>query len=671
MKLKPTFIDVETFWSKTHSLSKMSPLEYVMHPDTEIQMFACKFGRKANTDVLIGEGTIRTAVSKIDWSDKFVIAHNMSGFDALVLAWRLGIRPAMWGCTLAMARPIHAKTTGLSLAKLVQHHGIGTKNQQALIDTCGKRLADFTADELRRMETYNGDDTDQCAELFYKLVPHYTTAELWHIDAKIRALVEPKFELDMPLLRETLAQERLSKHEDLMELADLMEVDGVDEEARAEAVRAQLASSAKFAELLTSLGAEVPMKESTAVAGKMIPAVSKTDEGMKELLDSPSHLVAAAARGRLAVKSTILETRLEAFIQAGEVTGGKWPVTAHYCGADTTGRPSGWLYNPLNLPRVNPKAPKRADALRNSIRAPKDHVVVVSDSSGIELRFNHFLWMVPYSTQLWSQKADADLYRASAARMYSVPPEEVSGDQRQFHKVLNLACGYGMGPPKFRTTARNAPGGKDIPVLVRMPDGSEVEVYGDAKISEVLARTDVELVFDEAREGVYGWRKVNKEIVDGWQRCGEVLEYIAGGREVEIDPWGLFVTCAEGIRMPSGRLIRYPDLRLERDEKTGKPQWVYGQGRHMARLYGGKVDENLVQAGARDVIYDIALEVYRASGFRYSHEVYDELAYVVPKSVAEDFLKLLQDEMRKPTKWFPALIKWSEGDIAECYGAAK
>lgn len=71
------------------------------------------------------------------------------------------------------------------------------------------------------------------------------------------------------------------------------------------------------------------------------------------------------------------------------------------------------------------------------------------------------------------------------------------------------------------------------------------------------------------------------------------------------------------------------------------------------------------------MIYDIALNVFKASGFRYSNEVYDELVYVVPETVAEDFLALLQAEMRKPTRWFPSLIKWSEGDIATCYGDAK
>ena len=34
--MKICTVDLETYWSVTHSLSKMSPIAYCMHPDTEI-----------------------------------------------------------------------------------------------------------------------------------------------------------------------------------------------------------------------------------------------------------------------------------------------------------------------------------------------------------------------------------------------------------------------------------------------------------------------------------------------------------------------------------------------------------------------------------------------------------------------------------------------------------
>ena len=120
--ITPIFIDFETYWSKTHSLSVMSPMAYVMHPDTQLISMSMKVGYTGETTVDFGEGAIRKRLGTVEWDQAYAIAHNMSEFDAMLLAWRLGVRPRFWGCTLAMARPIHAKTTGLSLAKLVAHY---------------------------------------------------------------------------------------------------------------------------------------------------------------------------------------------------------------------------------------------------------------------------------------------------------------------------------------------------------------------------------------------------------------------------------------------------------------------------------------------------------------------------------------------------------------------
>ena len=51
--------------------------------------------------------------------------------------------------------------------------------------------------------------------------------------------------------------------------------------------------------------------------------------------------------------------------------------------------------------------------------------------------------------------------------------------------------------------------------------------------------------------------------------------------------------------------------------------------------------------------------------------VHDELVYVVPEAEADDVLNELQAVMRTPPTWWPELITWSEGDVANTYGAAK
>lgn len=571
------FLDHETFWSETHSLSKMSPIDYCMHPETELQLLSIKFGHYP-TDVFVGEDQIRHMVSKIDWSDTFVIAHNGSGFDHIINAWRLGIRPAMWGCTLAMARPIHAKTVGLSLAKLVQHYGLGTKDNRALIQTRGKKLKDFTAQELKDMITYNRDgDTEQCAALFHKLKAHYTPAELWHIDCNIRMLVEPQFELDTGLLQTALSVERANKHKAIIDVAQLLRSDaGISEEVSevlewgdatvvAEYVREQLASAPKFSALLESRGVEVPMKTSPTNPDKQVPALAKTDEAFQELQDHEDPIVAAAARARLAVKSTLLETRIQAFLAAGEICGGRLPVPLKYCGADTTGRDSGESYNPQNMPRINPDKPKVSDALRNGLRAPKGYLIGVADQSGIELRVNHFLWQVRETMAAYAASPTADLYKDLAAWYYRCAADEVAKPQRQMGKVMHLGLGFGAGADTFVRIARLMGG--------------------------------ITLTPAESENAVTGWRTRYANITQGWKTCGAALNLVAQGLEQPVDPWGMVTTCSEGLRLPSGRLIRYPGLRYVDEGQTwpdgrAKKSWVYAEGRHKAYLSGPKVDEN-------------------------------------------------------------------------------
>lgn len=952
--------DLETFWSTTHTLSKMNPFDYVMHPETEL--ISASFQLNDGQPVCVfGEDAIRTVVTGIDWNNVWLIGHNMSTFDSLVFAWRLGVKPKLWGCTLAMARPIHAKTVGLSLGKLVEHYGIGKKDSTALVNTRGKKLKDFTDAERRAMAEYNKADARQCFELFKRLRPHFNAKELWHIDAKIRALVEPQLELDVPMLEAALAEEQAHKRAALLALADMLDTRGIipvgdtptDEDYLIDRVRATLASAQKFSEVLHHQGVPVPMKPSPTNPANKVPALAKTDEAFQALVNHDDPLVAAAAQARLAVKSTLAETRMQAFIDAARYTGGKWPVTTHYCGADTTGRASGWHYNPLNLPRV-PRdkdgniIPKVTNALRMSIKAPPGYKVVVADLSGIEMRVNHFLWQVPYSTQLWRQDPEADIYKPTAAAFFNVPVEQVDGAMRQVGKVQQLACiaegslvltDKGLVPIEQVTTdhrvwdgvewvahdgpifqgeqevitydsltatpdhivylrdgrtcefgqaaragleiartgdgrtslrtggdhryrgseAREAPlctgslsvvhpgemdqpgqpatrynervpivqpaapdtevarppthggaatmsqpqrsgvppvrrSGHPVPVRVdptggtvggreprtstghgvgsdrqqrplcswesalgaaaseplqpreihpsetvgvsggvsarpirrqhndavptrgadvRRDRGAVGEAVGQTKrrVWDILNagprhRFTVEgrlvsncgfgcgpdryvdmarimggltLTRDEAAAQVYSWREMTAEIPSGWRKCQTALSWVYQGIERPIDPWEMVWTCADGFRLPSGRLIRYPALRQEatakRNPRTGaaemRDEWVYGQGRHKAFIGGPKADENIVQALARDVVYDVAWDVYRMTGRYPALEVYDELVYVVPEGEAEEHLRIVQERMRQKVEWFPALVTWSEGDIGDRYGECK
>ena len=614
-KLTLCTLDIESFWSTQHTLSKMSPIEYVTHPETELISLSFKFGAD-KTYCIFGEDKIADWASQVDWSELLVVGHNMSRFDSMILAWRLGVRPGMWGCTLSMATPHHAKTTGLSLGALVEHYGVGKKDNSALINTRGKHLKDFTADEIARMRAYNIADTDQCYALFKRLLELTPKSEMQLIDMTIRMLVEPQFDVDRPLLAETLVLERERKEKVLLDLAKLLDPARAhaDPDGASLVVEKMLGSAAKFADFLRSQDVEVPMKLSQRT-GKWAPALAKTDEAFLELQEHENELVAEAAAARLGVKSTILESRLSAFITASDAVGGRLPITLKYYGADTTGRWSGWAYNPQNLPRISPDKPKLSDALRKSLKAPKGKKVIVADLSGIELRTNMFLWQVPYAMELFNRDPEkADLYRYFAAnQLYNCAEDAITKDQRQVGKVSHLGLGFGAGAPTFQKVARLMAKIK-MPLKPVDPPPTFYNEHGEWLISaeEYWAWKKAQPL--SAEEVVNAYREGHPEIVQGWKTCHKSLKWIANGEERPIDPWELCWTCAEGIRTPKG-LIRYPDLRQEmvptgeRDPKTGelltdeageplkKLEWVYGRGRNQARIYAGKVTENCLAAG--------------------------------------------------------------------------
>ena len=653
MKIIPVYYDFESWWSTDHSLSKMTNIEYIMHPATEVISLAIAVGN-GPVEVVFGESEVKQKLDSIPWEDKMLVAHNGSGFDHPLAAWRFGINPKMWGCTLAMARSRYNADVGGSLAKLVEHFrpeleamGIkGVKDSTALVNTKGKHLKDFTPAELDAMRVYNKDDTEQCRGLFKIFSREFPSKELLQIDLTTRMLTEPQFEVNTKLLRDTLVEVQAEKARSLKELTDMLST--VEERVAhvletggqmEEFTRMQLMSSAKFAALLEQRGVEVPMKASPSDPSKAIPALSKTDQAFLDLQEHDDPIVAAAARARLEAKSTLLETRIGKFLEASaRVKGMMLPMPLRYAGAATTGRWSGEIFNPQNLPRIDPSKPKLSDCLRNSLVAPKGKIVITSDLSGIELRVNHFLWKVQSSMDLfYADPEKADLYKEFAANLYEVPKADVTKAHRQIGKIAHLGLGFGAGPATFQ------------------------------RIAKMMGGVDMEL--EESEDIVSKWRNKYAEIAKGWRTCHDALTAIHNGLERDIDPWGLCHTGKDHIALPSGRKIWYPGLHQE-VVAGGKKEWWYGTGRNRARIYAGKVTENIVQALARDVIADVVRGMWVKHKLRPALLVHDEYCTIVGQERGEEVRGLLDAEMRAPTTWWPELMKWSESGQGASYGVA-
>lgn len=340
-------LDFETYWSVTHSLTKMNPITYIMHPETEIQSVSIAYDDWP-AETFFGEERIRQVFAKIDWSTKILNAHNNLGFDALIAVWRFGIRPKSFTCTLAMSFPFFGLTCGVSLAAVSRELKLPDKGSLDEVNTKGKKVADFTDDERKKMVVYNNRDTDNCRSIWKELAPKLPRIEHKLIDLTTRMTVYPQLIVDRPLLVKALETEIQRKKDALQELAVVCGVwqDGMDMDEAVEAMRGIVMSQPKFANLLERLGAVIPMKESPTQEDEngdpvMVPALSKKDKGMTDLLESDDMLIAMAAATRLETKSTQLETRLKTFIDVSDALGGWLPMPLNYCGATISWRMSG------------------------------------------------------------------------------------------------------------------------------------------------------------------------------------------------------------------------------------------------------------------------------------------------------------------------------------------
>ena len=394
-------VDLETYYDKKYSLSKISTQEYIDHPLFEVIGVAVKVN-EAPAEWFSGtmEETSKW-LAQFDWENSWVYAHNAL-FDATILTWKFGIKPKLWIDTLSMARAVHGTEVGGSLAKLAEHYELGQKGTE-VVSAMGVRRVDFSEEELAKYGQYCINDVELTHGLFNHLALHFNKVEIKLIDMTIRMHTEPSFILDLPTLEDHLHHTKRRKE-------DLLAASGMAKE--------DLMSNPKFADVLRAHGVVPPMKISPTT-GKETYAFAKTDEDMKALLDYPDFDVQAIVAARLGTKSTIEETRTQTFIEIAHANR-YLPIPLKYYGADVSGRWSGVSFNMQNIPRTSP--------IKSAIQAPEGHVIVGADLSNIELRVS-----LHFSGQLDKLKIIAegkDLYKDFAASAFKVPYDEVTKDQR-------------------------------------------------------------------------------------------------------------------------------------------------------------------------------------------------------------------------------------------------
>lgn len=592
------FLDFETFYDRKdgYTLTKMSTEDYIKDPRFYVNGLSIAIGHD-KSPTFIPPKLVAGVLDAIDWENAAVVAHN-TRFDGAILNWHYGKTPKYYFCTLSMANQVVRPFTGRVSLDAVSKHLLRTgKVAGVLVNADGLRYEDIP--DKKSYAAYANRDVDLSREIFRRMLPSMYKNDLRVMDLILRMYIHGKLELDASLLAEVEAEEIANK-----EL--LVAKAGVDP--------AQLRSTAKFSELLEQRGVEVPMKTS-ATTGNQIPALAKSDEGFKALMDHPDPTVQALCAARLGVKSTLLETRA-ARLKNIALRYGVLKAPLNFFGAHT-GRASG--AEKLNLQNLT-----RGSAIRRALCAPKGYKVVAVDASQIEARM---LASFAGETGLLKQfRNKEDVYIKFARRIYNDPTLTKAENPRERHvgKTGILGLGYGCGHLRF--------------------DGmlNQQNLYGE----------DSEYIV-----GLY--RQDHPMIKKYWARGADALRHMAAGSEFEFGP---FTTGKDRLVLANGMHLFYPNLH-----KTDGGNWVYGK--RNTYTYGAKMVENTVQAAARVVVMDAAVMVdnHRPDWFL-ALQVHDELVYVVPEDEAEECLEFVTKAISTAPSWMSTCPLAAEGGIADRYG---
>jgi len=615
-------LDFETFYDTGFSLSGLTTEEYIRDERFQVIGVGIKKNEEATRWVTGTHQEIKEELDKIDWKSSALLCHNTQ-FDGGILSFVFNIVPSLYFDTLGMARAIHGVDAGGSLAALVERYNLGKKGTE-VIDAKGKRREDFNAYDLEKYGSYCINDVELTLKLFKVLSDKFTENEIRLIDITLRMYTEPSLHLDDALLSERLDEIEKEKSEVLSALMNRLKCDTEED------VRKKLASNKQFAELLTELGVTVPLKISPTT-GKETYALAKNDTGFIELTEHEDPFIQELCAVRLGTKSTIEESRIKRFLDIASRNKGKLPIPLKYYGAHTGRWEGSDKVNFQNLPSRD----KKKKALKNAVVAPHGSVVINSDSSQIEARI--LVWLAGQDDIVEWYREGRDVYSEFASKVYGRTITKKDATERFVGKTCTLGLGYGTGWSKLQHTLKTQPPGANLDDL-------------------------------ECQRLVKVYRQVNDKVIKLWEECDRALNDMANWVE-EKEPYYLghhkcLLVTKEGIKLPNGLYIHYPELAKEREDSRDK--FFYKSRKGKVSIWGGSVVENVVQALARIIVGEQMIAINEK--YKPVLTVHDAIVCITSKQDIDNALEFIIGVMSTPPTWATGLPIACEAKYGESYG---
>lgn len=610
-------VDFESYYDQDFSLRKISPPEYILGDKFKTHIMGVWDPNTWLAPRTFLHEEIPGLLADYPAADTAMVSHNAL-FDMSILSWRYGYVPRRMLCTMSMARALYtlkSYSLGNLASALFGHNPKG----DIIHKVKGMGIADIKQAGLWPVyNTYCMNDVRICWHIFQRLYAMFPVEEQIVLDLVLRCAVEPVLEADIPLLTEHLVDVRRKK-------AALLSEAGREKTA--------LMSTAQFRTALERLGVEIAYKASPRDPNKFIPAFSKTDAFMSELLsycgsgdDDVNWAVQTLAAARLNFKSTIEETRAERFVT---VASQSWPsgrplmpIPLRYGGAHTHRLAGDWQMNMQNLTRDQKKS-----KLRTSLRAPRGCKILAPDLSQIEARI--VATLAGQDDLIAAFAAGVDVYAEFASVIFGHPVNKKDHPVERFvGKTGILGLGYGCGHERF------------FAMVTAQARQNNISLAGlfDKETAERTVQT---------YRSRYAMIPRAWYVLDGfWQK------YIngPGAEKLWPDPeYGPLLFKPKTIVLPNDLTLRYTG-----DEK----------------LWGGVILENATQALARVLIMQVAVRLSKR-GYRFVMQAHDELMYVVDATLVDESKAVIMEEMTRRPAWLPELPVAAEIGVGDTYAESK
>ena len=507
--MQKIYLDFETYYDVQLSLTKMSTVQYVNHPDFKVWGVGIKVD-EGETEWYNEEETPEI-LSQIDWNDCSLICHNTL-FDAYILTQYFGHKPAFYYDTASMSRGLYPNMSARlkDCATRQFPNDVSMRKGDELVNAKGVR--DLDPDLDAQIGGYCIQDVDLTYALFKAYLVNYPKSELQLIDLTVRMFVEPKLILDRGLL--------IAYKEDIkVKTAALIEASATTREV--------LASQVKFKNHLENIGIVVPTKTSPAT-GQKIPAFGKNDSAYVQMCQAYpeyNHIW----QGREAVKSRVEETRAERFLEATNPDG-TFSVPLRYYAAHTGRFGGSDKLNLQNLPR--------GSKLRTAIMAPEGQKLFISDLSNIEARM--LAWMAKEHELVEAFATGRDVYCEFASQIYGRTITKADKLERYVGKTAILGLGYGMGHQRFKDTLK-------------------------------MGSPSVDITVGTAMVIVNQYRGMYPNIPKLWSGMKDSLFQMLNPRSIGLK-YGPLKIGARALELPNGMALSYPNLMYDNGEFIYKTQ---------------------------------------------------------------------------------------------------